>query len=81
MAVGLAIVGGVGTALAEQWDGTAWTTVPTASGTAVDRALFSSVSCLSATDCVAVGNQGYTGLTLIEQWNGSTWSVVPSPSP
>jgi hypothetical protein len=35
---------------------------------------FVSVSCVSATDCVAVGNNG-TG-PLAERWNGTKWSVT-----
>jgi len=42
-------------------------------------------SCISASDCVAVGDhfsrEGGIGEALIERWNGATWSVVPSPSP
>ena len=44
----------------------------------------SSVSCVSATDCVAVGNVvSLSGepQTLVESWNGGAWSVAPSPSP
>lgn len=42
------------------------------------------VWCISASDCVAVGNHfsaNGLGRALIERWNGSTWSVVPSPAP
>jgi len=42
------------------------------------------VSCVSATDCLAVGDQtnlsSGRSLTLVESWNGSTWSTVPSPT-
>ena len=44
-----------------------------------------SVSCVSATSCVAVGNDtGYVydfTETLAEHWNGSKWSIVKSPNP
>lgn len=59
-----------------------WTRVSTPS-TATASSL-SSISCRSATFCVAVGNQqtGPAGQTnsLIEAWNGASWSVVPSPN-
>ena len=44
-------------------------------------------SCVSATDCIAVGEQagrtaaGTLVSALIESWNGTAWSVVPSPQP
>ncbi|MGH2479640.1 MAG: hypothetical protein ACRDHW_08300 [Ktedonobacteraceae bacterium] len=41
--------------------------------------ILESVSCATATACVAVGTA--KSKTLIEQWNGSQWSVVSSPSP
>ena len=49
-------------------------------GTSNDRLL--SVSCVSATECVAVGRT-YTGSayeTLTMVWNGSVWSIVTSPN-
>jgi hypothetical protein len=60
--------------LAESWDGSTWSVVPTPSG-AGDLA---GVDCISASSCTAVG-AGTAG-TLVESWNGSTWSVVPSPN-
>jgi hypothetical protein len=45
------------------------------------------VSCVSATDCFAVGYSlvGPNGRlpikTLVERWDGKSWSTVPSPSP
>jgi len=51
----------------------------------VKRASFlNGVSCVSATDCTAVGEYYRTAtgpqLTLIERWNGTAWRVEPSPS-
>ena len=37
------------------------------------------VSCVSASDCVAVGFA--IPNTLTETWNGSDWSIVPTPEP
>ncbi len=79
-AVGLARHGsGIqGSALAETWNGSAWTidTVPLPSG-ATSGAL-NDVSCSAASSCEAVG--GYTtakvpsGL-LAEKWNGAAWTL------
>ena len=69
MAVGFTGSGGV--PLAESWDGTAWTQLsPAPSGTGV----FLSVSCVTAQNCVAVG-QRYPGspAELVQQWNGTRW--------
>jgi hypothetical protein len=67
----------------EQWNGSAWSMVPSP---ATDGAgALSSVTCLSATDCWAVGEVVASGdaefaSPLTEQWDGSAWSVVPSPN-
>ncbi len=68
--------------LAESWDGTNWSVVPSPSPSAT-RNFLSDVSCVSATACTAVGSRRVNGLdkTLIESWNGTTWSVVPSRNP
>jgi hypothetical protein len=65
------------------WNGTTWSLTP-APKKSVDSAL-ASVSCISASDCVAVGEYdggaggpGYR--TLSEVWNGTAWSIVPSPN-
>jgi hypothetical protein len=75
---------GLTSALAWEWNGAAWSNVPTASlPTALSSGLFG-ISCFSASDCIAVGNEEVTPtefLTVVEQWNGGSWSVVPSPSP
>lgn len=69
--------------LVESWNGTAWSVVA-APEEGTESNNLSTVSCSSATSCVAVGSE-YTGhapsvsKTLIESWNGSVWAVVPSP--
>jgi hypothetical protein len=44
-----------------------------------------SVSCVSASFCVATGSDGLQdlgwGLTLIEVWNGTSWSLSSNPNP
>jgi hypothetical protein len=71
---------GIPNALAESWDGTAWTpeSAPTLSG-----AVLTSVSCMSANRCEAVGllSSAFATAPLAAQWNGLTWTlqVVPDP--
>ena len=63
--------------LAEAWDGTTWRKLATGSSLNEANLVFSGVSCLSATDCLAVGSHGNGSTTqfmLAEAWNGSTWT-------
>jgi hypothetical protein len=75
---------GPGTAfqtLAEHWNGTIWTQVPSPSPS--DSELIS-VAATSASNAWAVGSYSASAggsLTLIEHWNGTKWTQVPSPSP
>jgi Phosphoesterase family len=70
--------------LAEHWDGSRWSVVPT-----VDprrgRDIFFSVKALGDHDVFAVGGSqdSLDGAfhTLIEHWDGSRWTVVHSPDP
>lgn len=72
--------------LAEHWTGGKWAvlTVPDPAP-AGDTSELNSVSCTSATNCMAVGD--YTDqavdadTTVAEQWNGTTWTVLTTPSP
>jgi len=66
--------------LAESWNGSSWSVVPSAdAGTDADNFLYS-VSCASGTSCIAVGVASTsTDDTLVEAWNGSSWSAAPSP--
>ena len=60
---------------------TGWAVQPTP---APPGSEFYGVSCLSATDCTAVGNyQNSSGpvLPLAEHWNGSTWAIQATPAP
>lgn len=69
--------------LIEHWNGTAWTRV-TSADPGTRRNALSSVSCASATSCVAVGGDSGTSgrnSTLVENLSGTTWSTVPSPNP
>ncbi len=71
------------TPLAEHWNGTAWSVVTTASPASTQTSSLVGVSCVSSSDCWAVGGSGTEPpfQTLTEQWDGSTWSIVTSPTP
>src|SRR5579863_4925336 len=67
--------------LAETWNGTQWSLVPSPNKGRGGNDLVA-VSCAAADACEAVGfTQGGPGGTLAESWNGARWSVVPAPSP
>jgi hypothetical protein len=65
-----------GLAFSERWDGAQWhpVTTPAPSGT---NSELNGISCVTASDCWAVGNQfsATTTLNLIEHWDGTAWSV------
>jgi hypothetical protein len=69
--------------LIENWNGFAWSVVPspTPTGPGVVGALLQGVSCSTASSCVAVGestdSNGENLGDLIVQWNGAAWSIVP----
>ena len=63
------------------WDGVEWSIVSSPNaGTSNDRLL--SVSCVSATECVAVGRTDTDSgtETLVMVWDGIEWSIVASPN-
>jgi hypothetical protein len=66
------------TALAESWNGTSWSVVP--SGSRAATSYLAGVSCVSATACTAVGYYIHNGIesTLIESWDGTSWSIETS---
>jgi hypothetical protein len=68
----------------EVWNGTEVAVIPSPDPGRTNS--LDGVSCVSPTDCVAVGSQydgevNVQGQPLIVSWNGSVWSVVPSPNP
>ena len=70
--------------VALNWNGTAWSSVPTPtpSGSTPDW-VFKSVAASSASDAWAVGEQvAGTKIhdSLYEHWNGTAWSVVVGPN-
>ena len=74
MAVGT--VTGSSTTLTESWNGQVWSIVPSPS-TSGQADILAGVSCVSSTDCVAVGSAGSS--VLVETWNGFNWSIVSTP--
>lgn len=84
IATGVATISGVSTALAESWNGTAWSvqSVPAPSG-ATSAELYR-VSCTSTSACTAAGNyvtSAGTTTPLAESWNGTAWSIQSTPTP
>jgi hypothetical protein len=82
IAVGNSITSsGTSFALADLWNGKAWTPAK-ASGSA--GTVLISVSCLSASYCLAVGGLGTpagTGRPISDLWNGKKWAQVKVPPP
>ena len=79
--------GSSGAALAESWNGSTWTVVPTPP-VGGENSNLDSVSCTSASACTAVGNivyevgdGGQKEVPLAEQWNGTGWTRKATPKP
>jgi hypothetical protein len=71
-------------ALAERWDGTAWSVLPTPIPTGATDSALTGVSCTTAGACAAVGyytNASGVNMTLVEGWDGSAWSIQTSANP
>jgi hypothetical protein len=72
---------GTESVLVERWNGSEWSieSAPGPSGALVSA--FTSVSCVSAKVCVAVGDSFSTsGTTLAERWNGKEWLIQATPN-
>jgi hypothetical protein len=71
-------------ALAEKWNGTAWSGQELPSPTAAKSSNMWGVSCVSSTECAAAGeyeNSSGTRVLLAEKWNGATWSIQEPQGP
>jgi hypothetical protein len=75
--------------LIEHWNGTSWTIVDSPNANNTEDNVLYSVSCVSSSDCWAVGhyfNPGNTVTTLsvyqtlVEHWDGTSWDIVTSPN-
>ena len=71
-----------GPALVEHYANGRWTTVAAAPAQAGTLDQLSGVSCLSATDCWAVGmRSGSHSGNLLEHYGGADWTAVATPAP
>lgn len=63
--------------LAETWNGTGWSIQATPNPPTGGDSQFNSVSCPTATTCIAVGSTEY-GPQLAERWDGVSWTMIQS---
>jgi hypothetical protein len=69
--------------LVEKYDGSSWAITPSPNTSETQDNSLLSVSCTSATSCVAAGNTGKPSpvqQTLLEGLDGTAWSTIPSPN-
>jgi len=68
--------------LAEHWNGSFWSVVPTANpGSSGNQ--FYAVTAVSPSSVYATGQEagsGFPGQALVEHWNGSSWSALSPPA-
>jgi hypothetical protein len=71
--------------LVEQWNGKAWSVVPSPTPSGFMWSVLDGVSCSSSTACIAVGysqpSSGGSNFMLAEGWNGSVWTMLSPPEP
>jgi hypothetical protein len=69
-------------ALVEHWDGKTWSAMSAPSPKDAMWSVLESLTCYSATDCVALGNADNSangsGYFFAERFNGTSWSMVPA---
>jgi hypothetical protein len=69
---------GVMQTLAEKWNGTAWSIVPTPNPAGAPTSQLNALACTTTANCIAVGyyqNSGGTNLPLAMRWNGTSWAL------
>lgn len=68
-------------ALVLKWNGAKWTTVSSPDSSAAEDNELQGVSCVSASFCMAVGENvhGSTPQILMLKWNGTKWAAESSP--
>ena len=67
----------------QYWNGVSWVIVPSANTGVNDNDVLSAVTCVSSSDCWAVGQYSppvSNPYTLIEHWDGTVWSILTSPN-
>jgi hypothetical protein len=69
--------------IAQRWNGTSWSSQTMATPAGASQVMPRAITCLSASDCYAVGSY-YTTTSaykpLAEHWNGTAWSVQTTPA-
>jgi hypothetical protein len=77
LAVGYYSARGRSLVLAQRWTGTRWVAATAASPAGASFVVLNGATCLSASNCWAVGRTVKDSATssLIEHWNGRSWSV------
>jgi hypothetical protein len=78
-----AVGSGSNEAIVESWDGTAWTATPTPQVPKVNAVTLDAASCLSATNCVAVGfitDRHDAETALAESLGPRGWTAESTPS-
>jgi RHS repeat-associated protein len=73
-AVGSASAGGATQTLAVRYSAD-WTIEPTPNPEGKDNSVLADISCLSDTNCLAVGYDSYEGRGLAEFWDGTRWTL------
>jgi len=71
-------------AFAEAWNGKEWEVQTTPGPTGAKRSTLEGVSCVSSTECIAVGyytNSAGAEVTLAESLKGTEWKVQTPPNP
>src|ERR1043166_8827708 len=65
-----------------RWAGGSWSIVSSANTDSAQANLLNGVTCVSASECWAVGysGSGSENRALIERWDGTSWSIVSSPN-
>jgi hypothetical protein len=86
MAVGAYPASGKRLALAERWNGRAWSLTAAPANSTHPATYLDAVSCPASTTCQAVGEDGAIvppglSLTLAEGWNGKSWTIESTPQP
>jgi hypothetical protein len=91
MAVGNVGLFGDTVPFAGRWDGGSWTVASPVMPRGSSSADLTGVSCVSGTDCVAVGMSNYRlpvaggmvtgGGPLAEHWDGEAWTIMPTRRP
>jgi hypothetical protein len=83
VAVGSRGTGTKAVTLAEMWNGSTWTVHNPLNPAGALQASLSWVSCVSRSDCIAVGQYEPSAnniATLAESWNGSAWTMLAMPA-